>query len=921
MDGLTAPTESTSCWRPPVGEHTFTKHPQTRPTVSDVTVSALGDALRSHYTIERELGRGGMATVYLARDLRHDRLVAFKVLRPELAAALGPERFLREIRLTARLQHPHILTVLDSGETVGRLWFTMPFVDGESLRSLLARERQLPIPEALRIARDACEALDFAHQHGIIHRDVKPENLLLTTDRSTLVADFGLARSCIEAARDLTEAGLAVGTPAYMSPEQASGAADPDPRTDIYSLGCVLYEMLTGDPPFSGRSPAAIVARKMVEPAPPIRVVRDSVPEAVEAVVMQSLARVAADRFPTMRAFAEALDAAGRGASAGGKPLRSRSGGRSAVFAGLLLAIGVVSGVMLRKHNSPDVQVVRNRVVVGLFENRTGDPSLDPLGSMAADWLTDGILRSGVAEVVPTTATLLVMRGSRDKADSAAGPPDLRELVQETGAGRVISGSYYRVRDSLQFRVRLLDPIRGKVLQVISPTTGPQDRPLEAIDLLRQRVVGALAVELDTALASGWLGLLTSPPTYEAYKAYLEALRLFGQLRFAEGIPYLDSALVTDSTFGSALLLKAWAHANIGDIARFDSVIAILERRRLRLSPAEDYELEWLVAVRRGDLAAARRALVRQAALSPDPAARGGAAVFALRINHPRAALNDLAPGDRESLVWRTVPWTWETPTEAYHLLGEHARELEEAEHGRAEHRDLTVNLHYEVLARASLGQVQRVHLLLDEASRLTPQPIWAFGPIAATAALELRAHGYPDSARRVMGRAVDWYRGQFAEDSLQSDNGYGLARCLYWAGEWVEARKQLAALVARIPAQGLPWHGVGTAADYDYYGLLGTLAARQGERKDAELMLKRLETMKGSSLFRSQPTLWQARIHALLGNREAAVSLLRDAISHGLMPLDMTQGLGYAMWLHRDVDFESLLKYQPYLELLRPTD
>jgi serine/threonine protein kinase/tetratricopeptide (TPR) repeat protein len=887
MDGSIAPTESISCWRAPVGKRTFMKHPQTRPTVSDVTVSALGDALRSRYTIERELGRGGMATVYLARDLRHDRLVALKVLRPELAAALGPERFLREIRLTARLQHPHILTVLDSGEAAGRLWFTMPFVDGESLRSLLARERQLSIPEALRIARDACEALDFAHQHGIIHRDVKPENLLLTTDRSTLVADFGLARSCIEAARDLTEAGLAVGTPVYMSPEQASGAADPDPRTDIYGLGCVLYEMLTGDPPFSGRSAAAIVARKMVEPAPPIRVVRDSVPEAVETAVMQSLARVAADRFPTMRAFGEALDAAGRGASAGGKRVRARSGRRSAVFAGLLVAVGVVTGVMLRKHNSPDVQVVRNRVVVGLFENRTGDPSLDPLGSMAADWLTDGILRSGVAEVVPTTATLLVMTGSRDKADSAAGPPDLRELVQETGAGRVISGSYYRVRDSLQFRVRLLDPIRGKVLQVISPTTGSLDRPLEAIDMLRQRVVGALAVELDTALASGWLGLLTSPPTYEAYKAYLEALHLFGQLRFAEGIPYLDSALVMDSTFGSALLLKAWAHANIGDIARFDSVIAILERRRLRLSPAEDYELEWLVAVRRGDLAGARRALVRQAALSPDPAARGGAAVFALRINHPRAALNDLAPGDR----------------------------------GRAEHRDLTVNLHYAVLARASLGQVQRVHLLLDEASRLTPQPIWAFGPIAATAALELRAHGYPDSARRVMGRAVDWYRGQFAEDSLQSDNGYGLARCLYWAEEWVEARKLLAALVARIPAQGLPWHGVGTAADYDYYGLLGTLAARQGDRKDAELMLKRLETMKGSNLFRSQPTLWQARIHALLGNREAAVSLLRDAISHGLMPLDMTQGLGYAMWLHRDVDFESLLKYEPYLELLRPTD
>jgi tetratricopeptide (TPR) repeat protein len=379
--------------------------------------------------------------------------------------------------------------------------------------------------------------------------------------------------------------------------------------------------------------------------------------------------------------------------------------------------------------------------------------------------------------------------------------------------------------------------------------------------------------------------------------------------------------LALDSTFGSALLLKAWAHANIGEITRFDSVIAVLESRRLRLSPAEEYELEWLVAVRRGDLAAARRALVRQAALSPDPAARGGAAVFALRINHPRAALYDLAPRDRESLLWRTVPWTWQAPTEAYHLLGNHARELEEAQHGRAQHRDLAVNLHFEVLARAGLGQAQQVHLLLDEALRLGPQPIWTFGPIAATAALELRAHGHPDSARPVMRRAVEWYRARLAEDPLQPDNGYGLARCLYWAEEWSEARGLLAGLVARIPPEGTPWHGIGTAADYDYYGLLGAVAARQGDRKEAERMVKRLSVIRRSNPFPNQATLWHARIAVLLGDREAAVGLLRDAISQGLMPLDLTQGLGYAMWLHRDVDFESLLEYQPYLDLMRPTD
>ncbi|HKT60592.1 MAG TPA: serine/threonine-protein kinase, partial [Gemmatimonadales bacterium] len=212
----------------------------------------LQTGLTDRYRIERELGRGGMATVYLARDLRHDRPVALKVLHAELASTLGPERFQREIQLAARLQHPHILTVLDSGETATaaagtRLWFTMPFVEGESLRDRLRRERQLPVEDALRITREAAAALQYAHRHGVVHRDIKPENVLLTSEGHTLVADFGIARALGGADQErLTETGLTLGTPAYMSPEQASGARELDARTDIYSLGTVLYEMLAG---------------------------------------------------------------------------------------------------------------------------------------------------------------------------------------------------------------------------------------------------------------------------------------------------------------------------------------------------------------------------------------------------------------------------------------------------------------------------------------------------------------------------------------------------------------------------------------------------------------------------------------------------------------------------------------------------
>jgi serine/threonine protein kinase len=275
------------------------------PDISDVFAAALAD----RYRVERELGRGGMATVYLAHDLRHDRPVALKVLRPELAASLGPERFLREIKTAARLHHPHILPVHDSGEAAGRLWYTMPFVEGESLRQRLAREGQLPLDRALRIASEVLSALGYAHSHGVIHRDIKPENILLEGDEA-VVADFGVARA-VNAASDerLTETGLALGTPAYMSPEQAAASKELDGRSDLYALGCVLYEMLAGQPPFVGSTAQQLLARHAIDPVPPIRTVRRTVPESVEQSVMRALAKVPADRFPTAASFAQALTA------------------------------------------------------------------------------------------------------------------------------------------------------------------------------------------------------------------------------------------------------------------------------------------------------------------------------------------------------------------------------------------------------------------------------------------------------------------------------------------------------------------------------------------------------------------------------------------------------------------------------------
>ena len=308
-------------WRPPPPRHSFLRPRQRLPiTPLQQELERLATALADRYRITRELGAGGMATVYLAEDLRHDRKVAIKVLRPELAAVIGAERFLSEIRTTANLQHPHILPLFDSGQitlppvpaastgpTV--LFYVMPFVEGESLRDRLTREKQLPIADAVRIGGEVASALDYAHRRHIIHRDIKPENILLHDGRA-LVADFGIALAASTAGSRMTETGMSLGTPTYMSPEQAMGERTLDARTDVYALGCVCYEMLVGDPPFLGSTAQAIVAKVMTErPAPPSRL-RQTIPAHVEDAVLTALEKLPADRFATAAALAAALGGA-----------------------------------------------------------------------------------------------------------------------------------------------------------------------------------------------------------------------------------------------------------------------------------------------------------------------------------------------------------------------------------------------------------------------------------------------------------------------------------------------------------------------------------------------------------------------------------------------------------------------------------
>ncbi len=400
-------------------------------------------ALADRYRIERELGSGGMATVYLAHDVKHDRKVALKVMRPELSAILGGERFLREIKITAKLNHPHILPLLDSGEAGGFLFYVMPYVEGESLRDRLNREKQLPIPDALKIAGEMADALSFAHDHNVIHRDIKPENVLLEA-KHAVVADFGVARAIEEAGETrLTETGISIGTPAYLSPEQASGERELDGRSDIYALGCVLYEMLAGQPPFTGPTAESIVHQHLTAEPPSVTRLRPSVPDAVFSTVTRSLAKARADRHQTAEELGAELTAEQVSISAPTAAARPKLPVRLlAAVGGLAVVTAVITAVLvLRPPTTPTHQ--RTAIAVLLFQNLTAEESRAYFASGLHEELLTQLAKVAALKVISRTSVL----------GYAGTTKPLTEIADELAVGSIVEGSVQVEGDRLRVNV------------------------------------------------------------------------------------------------------------------------------------------------------------------------------------------------------------------------------------------------------------------------------------------------------------------------------------------------------------------------------------------------------------------------------------------------------------------------------------
>jgi len=452
----------------------------------------LKTALADRYAVQEEIGAGGMATVYLAEDLKLHRKVAVKVLRPELAAALGPERFLREIEIAANLHHPHILALHDSGEADGFLYYVMPYVEGESLRDRLNREKQLPLDDALQFAREVADALSYAHSHDVVHRDIKPENILLEAGHA-VIADFGIARAVTAAGGDhLTETGVSIGTPHYMSPEQCEGASDIDGRTDIYALGSVLYELLAGEPPYTGPTAQAIIAKRLSEPVPHVSTLRETVPPTVEAAITKALAKAPADRYATAGQLAEALDrrvvASSATATVTGATARNRWYAIGA--AAMVAVLGVWLGIRTLGSGAGDASSELPRIVVLPLEN---------LSSSEEDFFADGMTEEITSRLAGISGLLVISRqtavqykGSTKTAQEIAEELDVAYVLEGTvrtdrsldGGGQVrITPQLIRASDDthLWSEIYTADLVPGEIFSI---QTQIAERITESMDIV-----------------------------------------------------------------------------------------------------------------------------------------------------------------------------------------------------------------------------------------------------------------------------------------------------------------------------------------------------------------------------------------------------------------------------------------------------
>ncbi len=820
----------------------------------------LDPVLGDRYQLEGEIGRGGMATVFLARERKHDRQVVIKVLNPDAAAAFGSRRFLDEIRVIAKLSHPHILPLIDSGgaETSGDtpgssppsdlFYYVMPYLGGETLRARLHRGGALPLDSSVKILRDIADALAFAHEHGIVHRDLKPENVLLVGDHAYLL-DFGIALlKQGTTGHRLTGQGVAVGTVGYMAPEQASGG-EIGAQADVYAWGVLAREMLTGKSPGpvmkesagarTGDANAWLyrLVETCLNPDPALRP-RDA------AILLEKIQ----------------AEAPGR-AAAPSRAVRRRAW----PWAALLLLGGVGGWFVLRPRTPTGLGQLSEPVAVAPFHNETGDSSLATWGRLAGDWITQGLQETGRVRVVPWPAV-------RDAVAGGNGSNPAERLKRETGAGTVITGSYYLVGDRIRFQAEVVDAAEGTVLAAPEPAVAPRDSVEQAVGVLRARVMGALAIRADREIAQ-IPGLAERPPTYEAYRAFDRGVQLHLAQRYDSAVVAFRTAFRADTTFGIALLYAAIDQWNTGDMARVDSLLGELRRRDLPLSEYHELLRDNVTAMLMGDGMRALTTIRRASEIAPHARGRYGLGWTAMALHRPTEALAALRTVDPDASGMRGWAPYWTQLSHAYHLTGDHPAELAAVREMRRRHPESTVARVLAVRAAAAMGNAALVDTLLRAAEGTAPDTYWSYGAALVVAGEEYAAHGRAFLAGDMYKRAIRWFANQLTRDPNNRAHRYWIGSALYDAGRWPEARPYFESLAEDYPDRLI------------YRGLVALGYARAGQLTEAERRLgPRPRYAPG------EHTVYRARIAAIAGRNDEAIALLRQAATEG------TDGFA---WLH----------------------
>jgi tetratricopeptide (TPR) repeat protein len=887
------------------------------------------------YEIVAPLGAGGMGEVYRARDTRLGREVAVKVLPPGFAA--DPERlrrFEQEARSVAALNHPNILALHDVGTHEATPYLVTELLEGESLRDRL-NAGAVPARTAVEIAIQVAQGLAAAHGKGIVHRDIKPANLFITGEGPVKILDFGIAK--LAPPRDVgvlgqaatlveaTEPGMMLGTLGYMSPEQVRGAAV-DQRSDIFSFGAVLFEMVTGRAAFARETGAETITAILKEELPEASSLVGGVPAALSRSIAHCLEKRAEDRFQSARDLVFDLKAiaSSGGATAVGPASPPARRPRSAwLAAGLAAALAAVTGgffILRGRPGKPAPVLEPKRVVVAVFENHTGDRELDPLGRMASDWIGQGLSQILSVEVVPTSVTIRAEQAALREMAAGSQVDPLLALAVQTGAGSVISGSYYVAGENLQLQAKVTDAARGKLIFAISPVTGPREAPMLLLETLRQRVMGVVAIHFGSQLGPQ----VRTPPLFEAYREHVAGLEVFGE-DWNEAIRHFQRAAEIDPEFFSPQIWTASAYGLQGDFARADQILRRVNEHRERLTPFECDVLDWYRARLAGHYAVSLQAIERAHRLVPRSTLHAYlVAVAALKVNHPRQTANTFA-GFSSDDVLELPPFSgtvWlNALADAHHMLGSYDRELAVADEAVRLFPEVLLVRTGSVRALAALGRLDELGGAIDRALSVQSRA-GTPGELMVLAANELRAHGQREPAQRMTDRAVRWLRSRSPGEAATEAHRSALAGALYAAERWDEARVIYLELASLHPVAGgsgeppeaqqrrggMP-ESVRTALAIDYLGALGALAARRGDRVEAGRVSGELAGIERPFIFGAH-TYRRACIAALLGDRQGAVDLLRESFAQG-NPYDVT--------LHSDMDLEPLHGFPPFEELLRP--